>query len=84
MKLLECHPGVVDCQSELKLFCGKGEFYFLKLSKITEGRGGIRDFECIYFVIQHHIALKLLKCQPGVVDCQSDLKLVFGNRESPF
>ncbi len=28
LKLLECHPGVVDCQSELKLFCGNRKFYF--------------------------------------------------------
>ncbi len=48
LKLLEYHPGVVDCQSELKLFCGNREFYFLKLSKIPERRGGIRDLECFY------------------------------------
>ncbi len=28
LKLLECYPGVVDCQFELKLFCGSREFYF--------------------------------------------------------
>ncbi len=28
LKLLECHHGVVDCQSELKLFCGNREFPF--------------------------------------------------------
>ncbi len=28
LKLLECHLGVVDCQSELKLFCGNREFSF--------------------------------------------------------
>ncbi len=28
LKLIECHLGVVDCQSELKLFCGNREFYF--------------------------------------------------------
>ncbi len=38
LKLLECHPGVVDCQSELKLFCGSREFYFVKLSKIRQNR----------------------------------------------
>ncbi len=41
LKLLECHHGVVDCQSELKLVCGSREFYFLKLSKITDRRSGI-------------------------------------------
>ncbi len=84
LKLLEWHPGVVDCQSELKLFCGNREFYFLKLSKIPERRGGIRDLECFYFVIQHHIALKLLKCHPGVVDCQYEFKLFYGSREFYF
>ncbi len=28
LKLLECHHGVVDCLSELKLFCGNREFPF--------------------------------------------------------
>ncbi len=84
LKLLECHPGVVDCQSELKLFCGSREFYFLKLSKITDRRGGIWDFECFYYVIQNQIVLKLLECYHGVVDCQSELKLFCGNREFPF
>ncbi len=84
LKLLECHPGVVDCQSELKLFCESREFYFVKLSKITDRTGGIWDFECFYYVIQHQIVLKLLECHPGVVDCQSELKLFCGNRELPF
>ncbi len=84
LKLLECHPGVVDCQSELKLFCGSREFYFLKLSIITDRRGGIWDFECFYYVIKNQIVLKLLECYHGVVDCQSELKLFCGNREFPF
>ncbi len=28
LKLLECYPEVVNCQSELKLICGSREFYF--------------------------------------------------------
>ncbi len=84
LKLLACHPGVVDCQSELKLFCGSRDFYFLKLSKITDRRGGIWDFESFYFVIQHQIVLKLLECHHGVVDCQSELKLVCGSRDFYF
>ncbi len=83
-KLLECHPGVVDCQSEFKLFSGSRELYFLKPSKITDRRGGIWDLECFYFVIQHQIVLKLLECHPEVVDCQSELKLFCGNRDFPF
>ncbi len=39
--VLSVHPVVVDCQSELKLFCGSREFYFLKLYKITDRRVGI-------------------------------------------
>ncbi len=27
-KLIECHPGAVDCHSELKFFCGNMEFPF--------------------------------------------------------
>ncbi len=80
LKLLECYPGVVDCQSELKLFCGNGVL-FLKLSKITDRRGGIWDLECFYFVIQNQIVLKLLECHLGVVDCQSELKLFCGSRD---
>ncbi len=83
-KLLECHPGVVDCQSELKLFCGSRELYFLKPSKITDRRGGIWDLECFYFVIQHQIVLKLLECHHGVVDCLSEFKLVCGSRDFYF
>ncbi len=33
LKLLECHAWVVDCQSELKLFCGSRDFYFYSHSK---------------------------------------------------
>jgi len=84
LKLLECHPGVVDCQSELKLFCGSREFYFLKLSKITDRRGRMWYLESFYYVILHQIVLKLLECYPGVVDCQSELKLFCGNRKFPF
>ncbi len=84
LKLLEWHPGVVNCQSELKLFCGSREFYFLKLSKITDRRGGIWDLESFYYAIKNQIVLKLLECHHGVVDCQSKLKLFCGNREFPF
>ncbi len=84
LKLLEWHPGVVDCQSELKLFCGSREFYFLKPSKITDRRGVIWDLESFYFVIQHQIVLKLLECHHGVVDCQSELKLICGSRDFYF
>ncbi len=40
--------------------------------------------ESFYYVIQHQIVLKLRECHPGVVDCQSELKLFCGNREFPF
>ncbi len=83
-KLLECHPWVVDCESELKLFCGNREFYFLKPSKITDRRGVIWDLERFYFVMQHQIVLKLCECHYGVVVCQSELKLVCGSRDFNF
>ncbi len=40
--------------------------------------------ECFYYVIKHQIVLKLLECNLGVVDCQSELKLFCGKREFPF
>ncbi len=51
LKLLECHPGVVDCQSELKLFCETGSFLFRAI-KITGMSGRVWDFESFYYVIQ--------------------------------
>ncbi len=84
LKLLECHPGVVDCQSEMKLFCGDREFYFLKLSKIKGMSGRITVLESFYYVIKHQIVLKLLECYPGVVNCQSELKLICGSRDFYF
>ncbi len=84
LKLLECHPGVVDCQSELKLVCGSREFYFLKPFKIKGRSGRMWDLESFYFVIQHQIVLKLLECHHGVVDCQSELKLICGSRDFYF
>ncbi len=84
LKLLECHLGVVDCQSELKLFCGKQGVSFWKPSKFTDRRRGIWDLESFYYVIQHQIVLKLLECHHGVVDCQSELNLFRGSREFYF
>ncbi len=138
-KLLECHPGVVDCQSELKLVCGSRDFIFraiqnhrqknvnmrfgklllcnstsdclettwvsswgswlsiwieiglwkqgllfLEPFKIKGRSGRMWNLESLYYLIQHQIVLKLLECHPGVVDCQSELKLFCGNREFPF
>ncbi len=57
---------------------------FLKLSKITDRRGGIWDLECFHFVIQHQIVLKLLECHLGVVDCQSELKIVLWKQGVSF
>ncbi len=84
LKLLECHPGVVDCQSELKLFCGNRDFYFLEPFKITDRTGRIWYLEGLYYGIKHQIVLKLFELHPGVVDCQSELKLFCGNRDFPF
>ncbi len=84
LKLLECHPGVVDCRSELKLVCGSRDFYFLEPFKIKGRSGRMWDFESFYFVIQHQIVLKLLECHHGVVDCQSEFKMVCGSRDFYF
>ncbi len=83
LKLLECHPVVVDCQSELKLFCGNG-VSFLEPFKIKDRSGIMWVLESFYYVIQHQIVLKLLESHLGVVDCQSELKLFCGNREFYF
>ncbi len=80
LKLLECYPGVVDCQSELKLILWKQGLLFLEPFKITDRRGGMWDLECFYYVIQHQIVLKLIECHLGVVDCQSELKLFCGKQ----
>ncbi len=40
--------------------------------------------ESFYYVIKHQIVLKLLECYPGVVNCQSELKLICGSREFYF
>ncbi len=83
LKLIEWHPGVVDCQSELKLVCGN-RVSFLDLSKIT-GRTGIIDI-LRAFIMQCNIrsSWNWLRDTLGVVDCQSELKLVCGNRAFPF
>ncbi len=46
LKLLEYHPEVVDCQSELKLFCGNG-VSFLKPSKIRQKTWNVRFWELV-------------------------------------
>ncbi len=51
-----------------------GTFVFRAIQNHTELEG-------LYYVIKHQIVLKLLECYPGVVDCQSELKLFCGNRE---
>jgi len=51
-----------------------GTFVFRAIQNNTELEG-------LYYVIKHQIVLKLLECYPGVVDCQSELKLFCGNRE---
>ncbi len=57
---------------------------FLELSKITGMSGRVWDLESFYYLIQHQIVLKLLECHPGVVDCQSELEFLCGNREFAF
>ncbi len=84
LKLRECHPGVVDCQSELKLFCGNREFPFESHPKSQTDQVEIWYLEGLYYGIKHQIVLKLLECHLGVVDCQSEFKLFCGNRDFYF
>ncbi len=57
---------------------------FIELSKITGRTGRIWDLEGFYCVMQHQIVLKLAEWHTGVVDCQSELKLVCWNRDFYF
>ncbi len=57
---------------------------FLEPFKIKGRSGRMWDLESFYYLIQHQIVLKLLECHPGVLDCQSELKLFCGNRDFYF
>ncbi len=57
---------------------------FLEPFKIKGRSGRMWDLESFYYLIQHQIVFKLLECHPGVVDCQSELKLVCGSRDFYF
>ncbi len=46
-KLLECHPGVVDCQSELKLFCGNGVSIFKAIQNHRQKKWNMRFGELL-------------------------------------
>ncbi len=60
-----------------------GSFIFKAIQNHRQKRWNMR-FGVLLFVIQHQIVLKLLECDHGVVDCQSELKLVCGSREFYF
>ncbi len=81
LKLLECHLGVVDCQSELKLFCGNRDFIF-KASKITDRRGNMRFWELL-LLIQHQLSWNCLSVIWGS-GLSIWIKIVCGNREFIF
>ncbi len=49
LKLLECHLGVVDCQSELKLFCGSRDFYFKAIQNQRQIRYNVSFGELLLF-----------------------------------
>ncbi len=46
-KLLECHPGAVDCQSELKLFCGNGVSIFKAIQNHRQKKWNMRFGELL-------------------------------------
>ncbi len=68
----------------IEIVLWKQGLLFLEPFKITDRRRGIWDLESFYYIIQHQIVLKLLECQHGVVDCQSELKLICGSRDFNF
>ncbi len=68
----------------IKIVLWKQGLLFLEPFKITDRTGGIWYLEGLYYVIKHQIVLKLLECYPGVVDCQSELKLFCGSRDFYF
>ncbi len=61
-----------------------GSFIFKAIQNHKTEEVKYEIWKCFYFVIQHQIVLKLLECHHGVVDCQSELKLVCGSRDFPF
>ncbi len=68
----------------IEIVLWKQGFSFLEPFKFKGRSGRMWDLESFYYLIQHQIVLKLLECHPGVVDCQSELKLICGNRDFPF
>ncbi len=68
----------------IKIVLWKQGLLFLEPFKITDRTGRIWYLEGLYYRIKHQIVLKLFELHPGVVDCQSELKLFCGNREFPF
>ncbi len=68
----------------IEIVLWKQGLLFLEPFKITDWTGRIWYLEGLYYGIKHQIVLKLFELHPGVVDCQSELKLFCGNREFPF
>ncbi len=68
----------------IKIGLWKQGLLFLEPFKIKGRSGRMWDLESFYYLIQHQIVLKLLECHPGVVDCQSELKLFCGSRDFYF
>ncbi len=68
----------------IEIVLWKQGFSFWKPSKITDRSGLMWILEGLYYWIKHQIVLKLFELHPGVVDCQSELKLFCGNRDFPF
>ncbi len=68
----------------IKIVLWKQGVLCLKLSKIKGRSGRMSVLESFYYVIKHQIVLKLLECYPGVVNCQSELKLICGSRDFYF
>ncbi len=65
----------------IEIVLWKQGLLFLEPFKIKDRSGRMSVLESFYYLILHQIVLKLLEWHPGVVDCQSELKLFCGSRD---
>ncbi len=77
LKLFELHPWVVDCQSELQLFCGNRDFPLKAIQNHRQKTWNMRFGELLLFNTTSD-CLETAWVSSWVVDCQSELKLFCG------
>ncbi len=66
LETAECHPGVVDCQSELKLFCGSMDFIFRAIQNQRQVRYNV-SFGELLLCNSTSDCLETVECHLGVV-----------------